>query len=157
MENDLEIVEQNIENVMETELQEENLDIQAIKNLNETICSLKEQGEVIKAQINQYKVKIQDRLNKDLSEFRFFTNFAYHFLIGIIIVGLLFIEFIGAILFFIFAWFRTIIKNRTESHIIFTDLEIYEISDFDKSKFKKVVLALTVIIEIGRASCRERV
>ena len=148
MEENLEIVENNIVNVLEAELQEEKLDIAALKNLNETICGLKEQEDVIKAQIQQYKIKIQDRLNKDLAEFRFFTNFAYHLLIGIIIVGLLFIEFIGALLFFIFAWFRTIISNRREKHLIFTDLEIYEISDFDESIVKKVILALAVLIGV---------
>ena len=148
MEGDLEIVEENIENVLESELQEDKLDIAALKNLNETIISLKAQEDVYKAQIQQFKVKIQNHLNKDLSEFRFFTNFSYHFLIGIILVGLLFIEFIGALLFFIFAWFRTIIANRKEKHIIFSDLEIYEISDFDESKIKKVILALAAIIGV---------
>lgn len=148
MERNLELAEKNFENVLEAELQEEKLDIAALKNLNETICSLKEIEEKIKKEIEEYKVKIQNHLNKDLSEFRFFTNFTYHFIIGIILVGLLFIEFLGAFLFFFFAWFRTIVTNRKERHMIFTDLEIYEISDFDKNKTKKVILALSALFGV---------
>lgn len=145
MEKDLEMVEKNIENVLESELKEEKLDIAALKNLNETILGLKEQEETIKKEIEQYKVKIQNHLNKDLSEFRFFTNFAYHFFVGIILVGLLFIELLVAFLFFIFAWFRTIVSNRSERHIIFTDLEIYEERGFGKNLIKKTLLGLSAL------------
>lgn len=145
MEKDLELVEENIENVLESELQQEKLDIAALKNLNESILGLKEQEETIKKEIEQYKLKIQNRLNKDLSEFRYFTNFAYHLLVGIILVGLLFIEFLAAFLFFIFAWFRIIISNRSERHIIFTDLEIYEESDFGINLIKKTLLGLSAL------------
>ena len=145
MEKDLEFVEENIENVLESELQEEKLDIAALKNLNESILGLKEQEKTIKKEIEQYKLKIQNHLNKDLSEFRFFTNFTYHLLVGIILVGLLFIEFLAAFLFFIFAWFRIIISNRSERHIIFTDLEIYEESDFGKNLIKKTILGLSAL------------
>ncbi|TFG24347.1 MAG: hypothetical protein EU529_04595 [Promethearchaeota archaeon] len=145
MEKDLEFVEENIENVLESELQEEKLDIAALKNLNESILGLKEQEKTIKKEIEQYKLKIQNHLNKDLSEFRFFTNFTYHLLVGIILVGLLFIEFLAAFLFFIFAWFRIIISNRSERHIIFTDLEIYEETDYGTNLIKKTLLGLAAL------------
>ncbi|TFF98498.1 MAG: hypothetical protein EU540_07910 [Promethearchaeota archaeon] len=145
MEKDLEFVEENIENVLESELQEEKLDIAALKNLNESILGLKEQEKTIKKEIDQYKLKIQNHLNKDLSEFRFFTNFTYHLLVGIILVGLLFIEFLAAFLFFIFAWFRIIISNRSERHIIFTDLEIYEETDYGTNLIKKTLLGLAAL------------
>lgn len=145
MEKDLEFVEENIENVLESELQEEKLDIAALKNLNESILGLKEQEKTIKKEIEQYKLKIQNHLNKDLSEFRFFTNFTYHLLVGIILVGLLFIEFLAAFLFFIFAWFRIIISNRSERHIIFTDLEIYEETDYGPNLIKKTLLGLAAL------------
>jgi len=57
MEGDLELVEKNIENVLESELQEEKLDIAAVKNLNETILGLKEKEKTIKTEIEQYKIK----------------------------------------------------------------------------------------------------
>lgn len=145
MEKNLELVENNIENVMENELKNDDLDVKTIKHLNHTITSLKEQEEAIKAEIEQYKLKIQNHINYDLSELRFFTNFIYHILIGIILIGLLFIDLLTGILFFIFAWFRTIISNRSERHIIFTDLEIYEESDFGKNLFKKILLGFSAL------------
>ena len=71
-----------------------------------------------------YKFKIQNHVNKDLSELKFFTNYIYHFLVGIIIFFLLFVDLLGAILFFMFALFRAIVSKRAQRHIIFTDLEI---------------------------------
>ncbi|MFW9989518.1 MAG: hypothetical protein ACFFC3_12760, partial [Candidatus Odinarchaeota archaeon] len=50
--------------------------------------------------------------------------------VGIILIGLLRIELVGAILFFIYALFRTIVTKRSEAHLIFTDLEIYEEQKF---------------------------
>lgn len=148
MENDLQMVEKNIEQVLHRETGKDKLDKDAIKEITRVINELTEKGDEIKEDVNRYKTKIQNRINKDLAEFRFFSNFAYHFLVGIIIVGLLFIEFIAAFLFFIFAWFRTIISNRKERHVIFTDLDIYEISDFDKSLIKKVILASSALIGV---------
>jgi zinc transporter ZupT len=148
MESDLEMVEKNIEHVLHQETAKDVLDKDAIKEITRVMTELTEKSHEIMAEINEYKTKIQNHINKDLAEFRFFTNFSYHFLIGIILVGLLFIEFIGAFLFFIFAWFRTIVTNRKERHIIFTDLDIYEISDFNESQIKKVILALSVLIGV---------
>ena len=41
--------------------------------------------------------------------------------------------------------FRIIISNRSERHIIFTDLEIYEESDFSKNLIKKTLLGLSAL------------
>ena len=148
MENNLQMVEKHIENVLHQETCKDELDKDAINEITRVITELTEKGDEIKEDINKYKTKIQNRITKDLVEFRFFTNFAYHFLVGIIIVGLIFIEFIAAFLFFIFAWFRTIIQNRKERHVIFTDLDIYEISDFNESPIKKVILASSALIGV---------
>ena len=57
----------------------------------------------------------------------------------------LFIEILSGILFVVFAWFRTIITNRSERHIIFTDLEIYENGVFDIKFATKVFLCSAAI------------
>ncbi|MBY9016534.1 MAG: hypothetical protein KGD68_12640 [Candidatus Lokiarchaeota archaeon] len=139
----LDSVEENIENILTKELEKEDLDDIALKDIAQTITDLKKQGEEIKETINRYKAKIQTHINEDLSNLRFFTNFSYHLLVGIIVVGLLTIDLIGGILFFLFAWFRAVITNRSESHIIFTDLEIYEIYDIEENKTRKYVLAFS--------------
>jgi len=144
----LQSVEENIETILSKELEKDDLDNLAVKDIAQTIADLHKGSEAFKETINRYKAKIQKHINEDLSNLRFFTNFSYHLLVGIIVVGLLTIDLIGGILFFLFAWFRAIITNRSESHIIFTDLDIYETYDIDKSMTRKYVLALSNFIGV---------
>ena len=146
-------VEENIENILTKELEKEELDNEALKDIALTITDLHKQGKELKEKINPYKAKIQTHINQDLSKLRFFTNFSYHLLVGIIVVGLLTIDFsveslIGGTLFFLFAWFRAIITNRSERHIIFTDLEIYEIYDVEENLTRKYILAFSNFIGV---------
>ena len=147
-------VEENIESILSKELEKDDLDNLAVKDIAQTIADLHKGGEAFKEKINHYKVKIQTNINQDLSNLRFFTNFSYHLLVGIIVVGLLAFEEegeakpIGGILFFLFAWFRAIITNRSESHIIFTDLEIYDTYDVDENITRKYVLALSNVLGV---------
>ena len=145
MEKDLEMVKKKIEAFVDNELKQEMVDVLALKDLEQVLTGLKEQGKNIEAEIENYKVKIQNHINKDLAEFRFFTNYTYHLLVGIIIVGLLLIDFIAGILFFVFAWLRAIVAYRSERHLVFTDLEIYEESEIIKSLPKRLILGLAAL------------
>jgi len=136
-------VEENIEKILTRELEKEVFDAEALKDIAQTIADLHKQGKGFKKEINNYKAKIQTHIKEDLNNLRFFTNFSYHLLVGIIVVGLLAIDLIAGILFFLFAWFRAVITNRSESHIIFTDLEIYDTYDIDEKRTRKYVLALS--------------
>jgi len=144
----LEEVERNIEKILTRELEHEDLDTIALKDIAQTISALNEQEQEFKTKINRYKSKIQKHINEELAKLRFFTNFTYHFLVGIIVVGLLAINLITGILFFLFAWFRAIITNRSESHLIFTDLEIYETCSYEDNITKKYILAFANLIGI---------
>jgi len=144
----LEEVERNIEKILTRELEHEDLDTTALKDIAQTISALNEQEQEFKTEINRYKSKIQNRMNEELAKLRFFTNFTYHFLVGIIVVGLLAMDLIIGILFFLFAWFRAIITNRSESHLIFTDLEIYETFNFEENIKRKYILAFANLIGI---------
>ena len=139
----LESVEGNIENILSDELENGNLDNVALEDIARTIADLHKQREEFKVEINRYKAKIEAKISEDLSDLRFFTNFTYHLLIGIIVVGLLAFNLVAGVLFFLFAWFRAIITNRSESHIIFTDLEIYDTYDIDENKTRKYILAFS--------------
>ncbi|MBY8988946.1 MAG: hypothetical protein KGD61_10870, partial [Candidatus Lokiarchaeota archaeon] len=143
----LQKVEENIENILTQELEKDDLDDSALKDIALTIADLHKQGGAFKEEINRYKAKIQTHINEDLSNLRFFTNFSYHLLVGIIVVGLLTIDLrentIKGILFFLFAWFRAVITNRSERHVIFTDLDIYETYDIEVNMTRKYVLALS--------------
>ena len=102
----------------------------------------------MKIEIGNYKIKIQNHISKELIRFRFVTDYVYHFLIGLILVGLLSFELIAGILFFIFAWFRTIISKNTEAHMIFTDLEIYDTADYNERSSLRYFLATSALIGI---------
>ena len=141
-------VEENIENILTRELEKEEFDPEALKDIAQTIADLHNQGKGFNEEINQYKAKIQTHINEDLGNLRFFTNFSYHLLVGIIVVGLLAFDIISGILFFLFAWFRAIITNRSEKHIIFTDLEIYEINNVETNTTRKYILALSNFIGV---------
>ncbi len=144
----LETVEHNMEKIFINELKSENLDEAALREIAQTLSTLNEQEENMKIEINKYKIKIQTHINKDLKKFRFFTDYTYHFLVGIILVGLLLIELISGILFFFYAFFRTIVSKTPESHIIFTDLEIYEVAEFEENIVIKYVLTTSTLIGI---------
>ncbi|MFX0028569.1 MAG: hypothetical protein ACFE8B_05135 [Candidatus Hermodarchaeota archaeon] len=144
----LESVERNIEKILTEELKHESLDELALRDIAQTLSNLNEQEEEMKTNIDNYKIKIQNRINKDLRRFRQITDYIYHFLIGIILIGLLIIEFVGGILFFIFAFFRTIITKRSEAHLIFTDLDIYEIPEYEENTTIKWLIAASALTGI---------
>lgn len=143
----LEVVEKNIEIVINSELQAEKLDEPTLRHLSMTLQNLKEEGEKIEDGIQKDKNKIQKHINKDLNELRFFTNFTYHFLVGIILVGLLFVALFQGVLFFIFAWFRAIISNRTEPHQVFSDLDIEE--RYEETPSKHLILSFSAFLGIS--------
>jgi zinc transporter ZupT len=145
----LESVERNMEKILTNELKNENLDKSALRDIAQTLSNLNEQEEQMKIDINNYKRKIQNKINKELRRFRYTTDYIYHFLVGVILIGLLMIELVGGILFFVYASFRTFITKRSEAHLIFTDLEIYEEVEYNEKIRIKCILgasALTGII-----------
>ena len=144
----LEGVEDNIENILKQEIQHEHLDEVALKDLARTFSELKKQEEEYKTKINHYKIKIQNHISEELRNIRFFTHFIYHFLVGIIIVGLLAIDLIDGVFFFLFAWFRAIITYRSEGHIIFTDLDIYETPEAKENVKRKYLSASASLLGI---------
>ena len=143
-------VEKNIELVLTREINNEELDDSAVKDIASTLNSLNKQEEEFKSEISQYKIKIQTHISEDLRRLRFFTNFTYHFLIGVIIVGLLTDELITnplipTILFFFFAWFRALISHRTEAPQIFSDLDLFEIVIEKNTKQRYILPSSTLL------------
>ncbi|MFX1435391.1 MAG: hypothetical protein ACFFBT_03170 [Promethearchaeota archaeon] len=141
----LEAVEKNMEKILTEEIKKNDLDEYTLREIAQTLSTLNQQEEDMINEIEKYKIKIQNRINEDLSKFRYLTDYIYHFLVGIILVGLLLLNILDGILFFIFAWFRTIITNRSEAHIIFTDLDIYEKPEIDRKSIKKYLLASSAL------------
>ena len=145
----LEAVEKNMENILARELNNEELDEIALRDIARTLSELKEREEGMKGKINSYKFKIHNHVNQDLQKFRFITDYIYHFLVGIILVGLLIVNIIPGVLFFFYAFFRSIVSRRSESHVIFTDLEIYEEFDYNEKFVIKLILGTSASMGIG--------
>lgn len=144
----LESVEHNIEMILRRELKQEKLDENALREIARTLSDLNEEENKMKSEINRYKIKIQNHVNMNLQKFRFTTDYIYHFLVGVILVGLLLVDLVSGILFFIYAFFRTIVSKRSESHIIFTDLEIYERIGYEGNPVLKYVLGASTLTGI---------
>ncbi|MHA2393008.1 MAG: hypothetical protein ACXAEX_13775 [Promethearchaeota archaeon] len=144
----LEEVSHNIEMILTRELKQEELDENALREIARTLSDLNEQEDEMKSEINRYKIKIQNHVNMNLKKFRFSTDYIYHFLVGVILVGLLLVDLLSGILFFFYAFFRTVVSKRSESHIIFSDLEIYEKLEYEKGTIIKYVLGASALTGI---------
>ncbi|MFX1337527.1 MAG: hypothetical protein ACFFDK_02855 [Promethearchaeota archaeon] len=149
MEKDLEIVERNIEDIITLELtQEEKLDEYALRELGKALTELQDQSKGISSEIEEKKLKIKMHIQKDLNEIRYFTNFIYHFIVGLLIVALLIIEFLSGILFFIFAYFRVIVTSSSESSLeVYSDLGI-EIK-FEVPKVIKFLISSAALLGVA--------
>ena len=147
MENNLELVTGNMENILNRELKQEKLDEDALKALGDTLTELKDKEDEIKIEIEQKKKKIQMKIERDLKEIRFFSDYIYHFIVGIILVALLIIDLLSGILFFIFAFFRLIVSKSSEfSKEIFSDLGI-EVK-YEESGTIHFILASSVLVGV---------
>ncbi|KKK40145.1 hypothetical protein LCGC14_1011270 [marine sediment metagenome] len=144
----LEGVEHNMEKILTREIKNDTLDEPVLKEIARTLTELINQEEEMKSQINRYKIKIQDHINEYLHEFRLITDYVYHFLVGIIIIGLLSIETMSGILFFFYAIFRAFVVKRSEQHIIFTDLEIYEEAEHEHPPLLRFFLSTSAFVGI---------
>jgi zinc transporter ZupT len=140
----LEAVEKNIANTIDREILKEDVDNYSLKSLVQVVVDLNKQGNEMGGQINKIKRKIKKHIEQDLNELRFFTNFFYHFTVGIIIVALLSINFFQGILFFVFAFFRTLISNKLyRSEKVYSDLDI-EIQ-FKESRIREFLLSISAL------------
>ena len=145
----LEKVEKNMEHILTNQINNEELNEFALKDIAQILSELNEKENEFKIEINKFKLKIQVHISEDLRRLRFFTNFTYHLLVGFIIVGLLNDDLIPnpiipGILFFFFAWFRTVISHRSEAHIIFSDLDICEAKETTPNSVKRYLISCAV-------------
>jgi hypothetical protein len=126
MERNLDIVETQIGHIIKEQLNQQEIDEYALEDLARVISELIEQEETLKEQDKMLKIKIQNHINEDLDNIHIFTNFTYHFFIGLILFNLLLIDLLVAILFFFFAFFMALLSKTSNDVIIFPDVEINE-------------------------------
>jgi len=125
MENNLDLVELDISGLIKKHLNEKDLDIYALKDLSRALSDLIEEENILKEQEISLKSKIQNHINKDLDRVHLWTTFAYHVIVGLILIQLFFIDVFAAILFFFFAFFKALISEPSHETIIFSDIPIF--------------------------------
>ena len=143
---DLVNMEKSLEIMISEELHLENYDEDALRELTGTLFSLQNQEKLFLEEIEQKKVTIHDHILGHLNQLRRVTSFIYHFLIGIIIVGLIQVEIVAVLLFFFFALFNTLISSRYKRRVIFSDLDITV--EFEDKGLKKIILSLATLFGI---------
>jgi len=146
MENNVELVEKSLEIMIADELHLEHHDVDALRELTETLISLQNQEKQFLTEIEQKKATIHDHILEHLNQLRRITSFIYHFLIGIIIVGLIQVEIIAVLLFFFFALFNTLISSRYKRRVVYSDLDITV--EFEDEGVKKILLSLATLFGI---------
>ncbi|MHA1720819.1 MAG: hypothetical protein ACTSWX_01355 [Promethearchaeota archaeon] len=146
MERDLELVEKSLEIMIADELHLENHNEESLRDLTGSLISLRNQEKNILAEIEKEEKKIHDHIGTYLNDLRRIISFVYHFLIGFIMIGLIQVEIVEVLFFFIFALFNTLVTSRYKRRSIFSDLDI-EVKFEDKG-FKKISLSLATIFGI---------
>ncbi len=146
MESDLDVVEDKIESYLNEELSQEDIDENALKELTSVIKDLHQKKVSIESEIDMSKKKIHDHMNEEFEIFKFFTNFFYHFLIGLILFNLILVDLIPAIFFYVFAFFRVVIyaEMGPQKYQMFTDLDID--LDYQETKRNRIILASSTLI-----------
>ena len=92
------------------------------------------------------KVKIQNRINEHLDYLHSYTNFGYHLLIGIILFELLTYDFITAVLFFVFALFKSLTSKTSNDIQLFPGIEIS--AEHNEPLYLKIIGASAALIGI---------
>ncbi len=135
MERKIDETELQVGHMIKEQLNHDEIDKYAIEDMARIISDLIENEQHLKEEDHVLKIKIQNHINEDLDEIHIFTNFTYHFIIGLILFNLLLIDLIGALLFFIFAFFKAVISKTSKDVILFPDIKI--------NKFNKKIKPLT--------------
>jgi hypothetical protein len=121
----------------------EKLSLQELASKLDTFCQREEELEI---QDYTLKVKIQNRINEHLDDLHNYTNFGYHFLIGIILFELLTYDFITAILFFVFALFKALTSKTSNDIQLFPGIEINE--EYNQPLYQKIIIASAGLLGI---------
>jgi hypothetical protein len=108
----LKMVENSIGDFLTSSIRQDDLDIDAIKELNNIILSLNDNHKELAQQIMEIKWNITTNIMRKVDQLQESMKFVYHFLVGAILIGLLQYDWLAGILFFIFAFFMAILSNK---------------------------------------------
>ncbi|MHA1799616.1 MAG: hypothetical protein ACTSVY_14305 [Candidatus Helarchaeota archaeon] len=116
----LEKEEKTLEEYIEKEVENGNLDKNSLELLINSDHKIHEKEMEIESEAKKLKLKIFNHIYKDLSFFHAIVDYTTHFLVGMILVNLLFIHVLSATLFFIFTSLKSIISSPLNRHLKIT-------------------------------------
>ncbi|MEX2680610.1 MAG: hypothetical protein Q6373_003370 [Candidatus Sigynarchaeota archaeon] len=96
-----EMKENLVDNLMS--LLDKGIDKFTIANISDVLTSVREQEQVVKAQIDMTRHAVEHEVGKHLMELHEFTNICYHFIIGATLFSILLVDVVVGVIFFIFA------------------------------------------------------
>jgi zinc transporter ZupT len=146
MEKHLDKVEVQVGQLISDELSHEEIDALALKDMARIISELLEQDQMYKEQEYDLKRRIQNHINEDLDEIHHFTNFVYHFLVGLILLNLLILDWLTGVFFFCFAFFRALIVKSSNNIVLFEGIPIKE--HRAESKYFKISFASATLLGV---------
>ena len=129
-----------------SEINSSEVDNAALRELVSTTQGLHRQGIQINQELSELKERISDHIHDSLEKIRYGSTFFYHFLIGIILIGLLLIDPLDGVFFFVFAFFMALISKRYQRRIVFSDLDI--VVNFQETRKMKYYLASSVFFGV---------
>ena len=118
--------EKNLEKSLIFNILKDDNDKFTLNELAEKLNTFCKQEDALETQNYELKVKIQNHINKHLDELHLYTNYFYHIIIGIILLHLIMHDLIMAILFFVFALFKTLTSKTSNDIELFPGIEIHD-------------------------------
>ena len=146
MEENLDLVQKNFSDVIVQELDHEELDIDALKQLTEVIKGLRTQEKIIHSEIITVKKKISAHVLKDLDKLDVFFQIIYHLIKGIILTNLLVEHLLSGILFYILISTMALVSAKISPQALFSDLDIK--LKHTESKKRNFIVGISLLIGV---------
>jgi len=146
MEENLDLVQKNFSDAIVQELDHEELDIDALKQLTEVIKGLRSQEKIIHSEIITVKKKISAHVLKDLDKLDGFFQIIYHLIKGIILINLLVEHLLSGILFYVLISTMALVSAKISPQALFSDLDI-KLKHIE-SKKRNFVVGISLLIGV---------
>ncbi len=146
----LQLVENSLEQTVETELmidKTDNCDLMIpIKEIASTIRELKNESKKIASEIKKQREKISQTLSLSIEKFKTGIRFMYHFLIGILIVGVSSFNLFSGEVIVLFGILMTTFTYKQEIKEVYRDLQIT--LEFHETSVMRIILSISTPIGI---------
>jgi hypothetical protein len=109
----LSLVENSISDFLTSGISQDQLDLDAVKELNNIVMSLNQNHDEILRQIKVIKHEIEVAIDSKVEKLQELLKFLYHFLVGAILMGLMQIDLLAGSMFFVFAFFMALLSNKS--------------------------------------------